>query len=219
MPIFSHAQYQLEWVGEQSWLVTPTEQALLPIFSERLHASRLPYLENITSCFKHILLEFSFAYRPLNVPEHCQQLFSQIANTPEVECVAVTHELPIDFSNGLDLEDLASTCQLSIVQLKEQLLNLELHVMVNGFAPGFSYCGELPKALQVPRRTTPRVHIPAGSVAIADKYLAIYPQVSPGGWHIIGHCSQCLFDVNAAPPNTLKVGDKVTFFNDKTGVI
>ena len=212
MPIFSNAQYELEWVGEQSWLVTPTEQTLLPVFSKKLHASQLPYLENITSCFKYILLEYSFAYHPLDVPEYCHQLFSQIANTQELDFVATTHQLPIDFSDGFDLEDLASACQLSIAQLKEQLLSLELHVMVNGFAPGFSYCGELPKTLQVPRRATPRVHIPAGSVAIADKYLAIYPQVSPGGWHIIGHCSQCLFDVNAAEPNTLKVGDKVTFY-------
>ena len=215
MPIFSYACYELEWVGEQSWIITPTEQALLPIFSEKLHTSRLPYLENITSCFKHVLLEFSCAYRPLDVPENCRHLFSQIAKTAEVDCVAKTHQLPIDFSKGVDLEDLASTCQLSLAQLKEQLLSLELQVMVNGFAPGFSYCGELPKALQVTRRPTPRVHIPAGSVAIADKYLAIYPQVSPGGWHIIGHCSQCLFNVNAAPPNTLNVGDKVTFFSTK----
>lgn|GEM_PF-1478878 len=212
MQIFSNAQYNLTWVGEQSWLITPTEKTLLPIFTAKLHASQLPYLANITNCFTYILLEFSCDYKPLDVPEYCHQCLANIASTPAFDVGGTTHLLPIDFSNGIDLEDLAVTCNFSIDQLQEKILNVELNVMVNGFAPGFSYCGELPFELQVPRRATPRVNIPAGSVAIADKYLAIYPQVSPGGWHIIGHCSRCLFDLNAKQPNTLNVGDRVTFF-------
>ena len=179
MHTISNTQYDLEWVGEQSWLLTPTDKNLIPIYAQSLRLSDTPYLENVTSCFTYILLEFSLEYSPLDVPDYCHQLLFQLKKTPQNYPSCTTHNLPIDFSAGLDLEELAATCGLSIGQLQEDILNLELVVMVNGFAPGFSYCGELPKALQVPRRATPRVHIPAGSVAIADKYLAVYPQISP----------------------------------------
>lgn len=212
MHTISNTEFDLVWVGEQCWLLTPTDKNLIPIYAQSLRLSAAPYLENVTSCFTHILLEFSLDYCPLDVPDYCHQLLSQLEKTSKNQQSCTTHTLPIDFSAGLDLEELAATCGLSIGQLQKDILNLELVVMVNGFAPGFSYCGELPKALQVPRRATPRVHIPAGSVAIADKYLAVYPQISPGGWHIIGHCSQRLFDVTAKQPNRLNLGDKLSFY-------
>ena len=39
----------------------------------------------------------------------------------------------------------------------------------------------------LPRRATPRTRVPAGSVAIAAEYTAVYPTASPGGWHLLGH--------------------------------
>ena len=40
--------------------------------------------------------------------------------------------------------------------------------------------------LNVPRRQSPRVRIPAGSVALAGEFSSVYPQASPGGWQLIG---------------------------------
>jgi hypothetical protein len=39
-----------------------------------------------------------------------------------------------------------------------------------GFAPGFGYLTGLPEQLRLPRRSVPRVRVPAGAVAIADRY-------------------------------------------------
>ena len=60
-------------------------------------------------------------------------------------------------------------------------------VYMLGFLPGFAYLGDLDAALRLPRRTTPRTRLPAGSVAIAQAMTAVYPVESPGGWHLIGN--------------------------------
>jgi len=77
-----------------------------------------------------------------------------------------------------------------------------------GFAPGFAYLVGLPEALHVPRRATPRTRVPAGSLAIAAGYTAVYPFDSPGGWHLIGRVREPMF--GPAGPR-LRLGDRVTF--------
>jgi KipI family sensor histidine kinase inhibitor len=85
------------------------------------------------------------------------------------------------------------------------------HVYMLGFVPGFPYMGDLPDALVLPRRTDPRVKVPAGSIAIAAGQTAIYPIESPGGWHLIGATPVRLFDVRLPQPALLAPGDKVQF--------
>ncbi len=87
----------------------------------------------------------------------------------------------------------------------------EVRVYMLGFLPGFPFMGELPSALRLPRRTEPRLRVPAGSVAIAGSLTAIYPWESPGGWHLLGRCPVPLFDATRDAPSLLAVGDRVRF--------
>lgn len=80
-----------------------------------------------------------------------------------------------------------------------------------GFAPGFAYLVGLPGVLHLPRRATPRTAVPAGSVAIAAGYSAVYPRESPGGWHLIGSTDLVLFDPDREPPALLSPGTRVRF--------
>ncbi len=80
-----------------------------------------------------------------------------------------------------------------------------------GFAPGFTYCGELPEILAVPRLATPRQIVPAGSIAIAGRQTGIYAVDSPGGWNLIGRTSWRLFDPVADAPARFKAGDRLRF--------
>ncbi len=81
-----------------------------------------------------------------------------------------------------------------------------------GFLPGFAYLKGLDSRLVVPRRESPRAHVPAGALAIANGYCAVYPWQSPGGWHLIGRVAAELFDVNASEQAALfKPGDTVRF--------
>lgn len=80
-----------------------------------------------------------------------------------------------------------------------------------GFAPGFGYLTGLPDRLHLPRRSTPRTIVPAGSVAIAAGYTAVYPAASPGGWHLLGTTELDLFDPDRDPPALLVPGTPVRF--------
>lgn len=113
--------------------------------------------------------------------------------------------------DGADLEEVAATTNLSAADVIQLHSNREYLVYCIGFAPGFTYCGELPPELSVPRRATPRIKVPAGSVAIAGGQTGIYPVESPGGWNLIGHTDFNLFDIAADPPARLAPGDRVRF--------
>ncbi len=86
------------------------------------------------------------------------------------------------------------------------------HVYMLGFLPGFPYLGDVPVSLRLPRRSEPRLRVPAGSVAIATSTTAIYPVESPGGWHLIGRSPVVLFDSGRTPPALLSPGDDVHFY-------
>ncbi|MDH6237762.1 5-oxoprolinase/urea amidolyase family protein [Cryobacterium sp. CG_9.6] len=79
-----------------------------------------------------------------------------------------------------------------------------------GFAPGFAYLvGD--NQLLVPRRTTPRHIVPAGSVALADSYSAVYPRVSPGGWQLIGRTDSVMWSLDRDQPALVQPGNRVQF--------
>jgi KipI family sensor histidine kinase inhibitor len=119
-------------------------------------------------------------------------------------------ELPLWYA-GEDLAFVAQACDLTEARVIELHSAVEYRVGVIGFAPGFAYLGELDARLALPRRATPRTQVPAGSLAIAERQTAIYPQASPGGWHLLGRCPWPLFDPRATPPCRLAVGDRVRF--------
>lgn len=81
-------------------------------------------------------------------------------------------------------------------------------VFAVGFMPNFAYLGELDKQIHIPRLSEPRRKVPAGAVAIADGQTAIYPRVSPGGWHIIGYTP---IDLSQYGNIKFAAGEQVTF--------
>ena len=80
-----------------------------------------------------------------------------------------------------------------------------------GFSPGFGFLLGLPPELTIPRRSTPRVRVPAGSVATAGGQTGVYPMPTPGGWWILGKTPARLFDLRRAEPFALEPGDGVRF--------
>ncbi|GGA73814.1 allophanate hydrolase [Pseudoclavibacter endophyticus] len=80
-----------------------------------------------------------------------------------------------------------------------------------GFAPGFAYLAGGDDRLTLPRRATPRTTVPAGSVAIAGGFSAVYPGASPGGWHLLGRTDAELWRPEREPPALLPPGTRVRF--------
>lgn len=80
-----------------------------------------------------------------------------------------------------------------------------------GFAPGFGYLRAPHEALSVPRRERARTSVPAGAVALAGGYSAVYPRSSPGGWQLIGYTEAVLWDERRDPPALIRAGGAVRF--------
>ena len=113
---------------------------------------------------------------------------------------------------GPDLEGVARHHQISPEEVVRLHCSKPYFIYMIGFMPGFPYMGELPDTLITPRLKTPRLSVPAGSVAIAQKQTGIYPMESPGGWQIVGRTPIKLFDPEKDPPALLQMGDLVQFY-------
>jgi inhibitor of KinA len=112
---------------------------------------------------------------------------------------------------GPDLDEVATTNNLTIAEVIAKHSNAVYKVYMIGFVPGFAYLGGMPEELAMPRKATPRAAIPAGSVGIAGKQTGVYPLETPGGWQIIGRTPLKIFDAGKTSSALLKTGDRVVF--------
>lgn len=119
-------------------------------------------------------------------------------------------EIPVRY-DGPDLALVADATGLSVSEVVARHSQVTYFAAFSGFAPGYVYCTGLDQELWLPRRPSPRTSVPAGSVAIADAYTAVYPQASPGGWHLIGSTDLTLFDLTRSEPALIRPGDRVRF--------
>lgn len=126
------------------------------------------------------------------------------------------HQVVVNYGGvaGQDLAWLAGKTGLSPKEVVDLHCSATYTVQFLGFLPGFAYLTGLPQALHIPRRASPRPRVPAGTLAIGAHYCAIYPWESPGGWHLLGHVAQVLFDpdrTDSQGQSLLKAGDTVKF--------
>lgn len=122
-------------------------------------------------------------------------------------------ELPVCYETEFapDLEELARHAGLGVAEVVRRHSASDYRVFFLGFSPGFPYLGGLDPALAMPRRDTPRLAVPAGSVAIGGTQTGVYPQRSPGGWRLIGRTPLVLFDPRREPCSLLAPGDRLRF--------
>lgn len=113
--------------------------------------------------------------------------------------------------DGADLEEVAAEAGVGVAEVIARHTGAELVVGWLGFAPGFAYLTGLDPVLHLPRLATPRTSVPAGSVAIAGPYSAVYPTASPGGWRLLGRTDLRVWDVAADPPALFRPGTRVRF--------
>ncbi|MEU6659768.1 allophanate hydrolase subunit 1 [Streptomyces sp. NPDC046821] len=94
-------------------------------------------------------------------------------------------EIPVVY-DGPDLAEVADRWGVTEDEVAARHSSYTYRVAFCGFAPGFGYLTGLPAELHVPRRATPRTRVPAGALALAGPYSAVYPRATPGGWQLIG---------------------------------
>lgn len=116
----------------------------------------------------------------------------------------ITFELPVEY-DGMDLGEVMAQKNLSKDEIIELHTSKEYLVSMVGFRPHFPYLLGLDSKLEMNRRSTPRIKIPAGSVAIGGAQTGVYPVEGPGGWNIIGNMK------NLETLTSVKAGDRIKF--------
>jgi len=125
--------------------------------------------------------------------------------------------IPVTYGgvDGPDLAEVAAFAKIPEAEVIARHSGRVYRVFMMGFLPGFPYLGTVDPAIAAPRRPTPRLRVPAGSVGIAGAQTGIYPVDSPGGWQLIGRTPLRLFDRSRANPFLLEPGDKVEFVAER----
>lgn len=212
MPLGDSAVY-IEFAQTLDLAVNDAVQALGVVVRQRA----LPWFTDIVPALGGLALHFDLdspllPAQPLAVvSEFITECLAHadpasLAPGPLIE-VPVCYEA--DFA--LDLVEVAQRLGLSPAEVIERHSGAEYRVLMMGFVPGAPYLGGLDERLSVPRRTSPRPSVPAGSIAIANLQSVVYPFNTPGGWHILGRTPVPLFDANRQPACLLEPRARVRF--------
>jgi len=191
--------------GEAAVLIEVRDDTRRHQFARRLPAPDLGIQEVVTGA-QSLLIRFD-AHR-IDASRAVAWLLSADEATAEPPTNLL--EIPVRY-DGPDLHTVAEAAGVDVDEVITAHLRATYVAEFCGFSPGFAYLSGLNLGLHLPRRRDPRTQVPAGAVAIADRYTAIYPRSSPGGWHLIGSTTAPLFDVMRSAPALIRPGDRVRF--------
>jgi KipI family sensor histidine kinase inhibitor len=176
------------------------------------HCLMVYYCPKLASTMQVIDKINSIAKNHSNKPNQNNNLNNKLKNqTPSVNGI----KIPVyyDTEQQWDLVDVAKRCHMSIDEVIKQHCAHTYHGYALGFTPGFCYLASLPESLHLPRKSSPRIKVPKGAVAIAEQQSAVYPIESPGGWHIIGQTPLSMYEnKNGQFSATINVGQNVQFY-------
>ncbi|MEA1081137.1 5-oxoprolinase subunit PxpB [Marinobacter qingdaonensis] len=126
---------------------------------------------------------------------------------------AQTLELPVYYGPevALDLDDVCEFAGLTADEVIRIHSEQSYRVYAIGFSPGFAFLGSTDARIAMPRKSTPRLKVPVGSVGIAGSQTAIYPSATPGGWQIVGRTPSKMVDWDSKSLALAQIGDRVKF--------
>lgn len=199
--------------GESALLIQWPASINLTILNETLAAKEI--LETnlktpVQSIYHSLLITFSGS---VDFPFEIERIKSWLQTPVSPRKAYTLWTLPVVYNStyGVDIESLADSKKITVEELIQRHAQTEYVVYGIGFLPGFLYLGGLDPQLFTPRREAPRPSVSAGSVGIGGNQTGIYPQSSPGGWHIIGYCPVPLFNSGKRPPQLISTGDRIKF--------
>lgn len=204
--------------GASAILIEWPQKIAIPIlddilsFKSKIEQSSLSSIQFVNHAYASLLLHFD--KEVLDFPSEIEAL-EVLYRQPNVkqDRTRILWKIPVCYDKcfGIDLNDLSKEKHIEIQDIIQRHTSPIYTVFFIGFLPGFLYLGGLDKTLYSPRRSSPRLRIPKGSVAIGGGQTGIYPSESPGGWHVIGNSPLDFFDVSKAEPCFAKAGDSVEF--------
>jgi inhibitor of KinA len=193
--------------------IDPAVNARAIACADALQAAGLPGVRDVVPTFRSVAVYFD----PLHTDGDV--LFARVeaaaaAASAGAEASRTPIRIPVCYGGdfGPDLSALAAFSHLDEHAVVAAHTARTYRVFMLGFVPGFAYLGTVDERIAMPRRSAPRVRVPAGSVGIAGVQTGIYPTETPGGWQIIGRTPVKPFDPDRTEPFLLKAGDAVEFY-------
>lgn len=182
--------------------------------SRKIRRECMQLIEAVVPTYRSLLVFFD----PLQVErtaliEKISAMAENMQNEPGTDFGAKTVIIPTLYGgeSGPDIEFVAEHNHLTIDDVIRIHTSVPYRIYMMGFTPGFPYLGGMSEKIATPRLTTPRTHIPAGSVGIAGMQTGLYPVESPGGWRLIGRTPLSVFDPQGKPPFLYGAGDFLQF--------
>src|SRR5215467_954990 len=129
-----------------------------------LEQDPIPAVRNLHPAYSSLLIKFN----PL-ATDHAALESTMRSYLQRLEDVALPDsrdlEIPVCYGGdfGPDLDEVAKHLNLTPDRVIELHASATYLVYFLGFVPGFAYLGELPSAMVLPRLSTPRRKVPAGS--------------------------------------------------------
>lgn len=210
-------EVSLERIGEVGVLVrvrgadAETEAAHCQVIADAALDSRV--FSDALPAFDSVYLEFD----PTSVTaDHAWSTASRIGALGSLTSDAAEpriYRIPIVLGGdyGPDLDDVAREQGLTSDALKRLLCGMPWRVAFKGAPLGAPMLTGRRLVSPVPRMREPRMHIPGGSLALAEHFGIIYPVDTPGGWRLVGRTPMQLLDFDADPPAWYRPGDVFQF--------
>jgi KipI family sensor histidine kinase inhibitor len=181
--------------------------------ADAIRAAAMPGVRDVVPTFRSVAVYFD----PLRTD--CDALTARLEAdarlaSPQPAAITAPIRIPVAYGgeSGPDLPEVARFAGMTESEVIALHAGRVYRVFMLGFLPGFAYMGSVDARIAAPRRPTPRVRVPAGSVGIAGEQTGIYPIDSPGGWQLVGRTSVKPFDLQRSEPFLLKAGDAVQFY-------
>jgi KipI family sensor histidine kinase inhibitor len=171
-----------------------------------------PGIRDIVPTYNAVTVYFD----PLRIdPEDLSTELTVLAGTdfadpaPDREPISI----PVEYGgeSGPDLPSVAEFARCSEAEAVQIHARKVYRVYMLGFLPGFAYMGTVDARIAMPRLSTPRLRVSAGSVGVAGSQTGVYPCDTPGGWRIIGRTATKMFDSSRDAAFLLRPGDLVKF--------
>jgi inhibitor of KinA len=193
--------------------IDPSVNARAIAAAEGIQGAAIPGIRDVVPAYRSVAVYFD----PLRTDYHrLLETVHEHSRHPSISTAAGASPLRIPVCYGGEFgPDLATVARLGEITENEAIqihTGTTYRVFMLGFVPGFAYMGVVDSRIAVPRHSTPRVRVPAGSVGIAGVQTGIYPADTPGGWQLIGRTPVKPFDAARSEPFLMKAGDAVQFY-------
>lgn len=203
---------RLRQAGDRAVLLETGDPGTTVAVAEALRAASLPQVQDLVPASATVLVRVVKGTDLHDIGRVLLDLAAGVDTTPVTEQPTDELLIPVVY-DGPDLADVADATGLTEAQVIAAHTGTPWRAAFVGFAPGFAYLIGGDPRLRMPRRTQSRTTVPAGSVAVAGDYSAVYPRESPGGWQLIGTTTATLWDETADPPALIHPGRWVRFVN------